>query len=329
MRTLGLAFIVIIALFGFSPLHALATPFGAGESLTIKVDPDYPVPYSTVSVTPQSSLIALDRSDITITVNGVVAAKISGSQPVSVTLGGPGKTTTIGVTAAVDGTTYKKDFRITPQDLSLIMEPSATTHPLYAGALLLPSEGHLRIVALADFRTASGARIPASSLSYTWHSGDKLLSAQSGVGKMVLEADAPIRYRNAQISVTAVAPDQTSVAGASIPISPQDPVVRVYRNDPLMGPDYDNALSGSAALAGSEQTFRVIPYFFSTLPKIVWTVNSAASGSDRDITLRPTGTGAGSASIGVTASLTDQFQSAAQTFSVSFGASKPLGIFGL
>jgi hypothetical protein len=321
-------FLATIFLLGIAFLVG-GTPVFADDALQVSVEPQYFQPFSTVTLTPQSDVFSLDGAAVTVTANGKVVAKGSGAEPVQITLGGVGKTTSVSVSAATPDKTYTTSVRLTPEDVALVIEPMTTTHPFYLGGNAVTPQSRARLVAFADFRTSTGVRIDPAKLIYTWSVGDQSLAAQSGIGKSVLPINAPVQYRDALVSVTITSQDQTLVGGASMDISPVTPLVRIYKNDPLLGPDFNTALSDSFSMTDSEDTFRVVPYFFSKLPMIAWTVNSVESGTDNDLTVRPTGTGAGSAALGVSATDAGTFQTASQNLSVTFGAAKPLGIFGL
>lgn len=308
---------------------AQAQAIGGTDPLTLTIDPTYPAPYSTVTITPASTLIDLSSSNITFTVNGKVVQKSSGAEPISIQLGGPGLTTTIVVSASVSGKTYQKSITLHPADVALIEEPISTTHPFYRGAPLLASEGRVRLVALPDFRTVKGATIAPSSLVYTWRNGDQILESASGIGKSVLSATAPARYRDTTITVTVTTQDQSMVGEANIPLSPVDPFVRIYQNDPLLGPLFNQALPDSFTITDSERTFRAVPYFFSEIPSLAWQVNGASSQSGQDITVRPTGSGIGSALLEIAAKAAHFPQIANNTLSVAFGIKRSTGIFGL
>jgi hypothetical protein len=58
-------------------------------------------------------------------------------------------------------------------------------------------------------------------------------------------------------------------------------------------------------------------------------MNGSQSGTDPDITVRSTGTGAGTAVLNFTANDPATTESANSTLSVLFGQKKSLGIFGL
>lgn len=317
---------VLFALALAVPAHA--QQMGA-EPLTISLSPQYPRPYQTVTVTPQSTAFDLTGSSITVTANGTVVHTGTGAERTNVTVGGPGSATTIVVRAVHDGQTYTKQVVVRPADVALIIEPAGTAHPFYRGGVALSSEGRLRIVAMPDIRTSAGTRLSPDNLVYTWRLGEQILEAQSGIGKSTLTATAPVRYRDTTITLTVTSPDSAYVAQARTVVSPSDPFVHIYRSDPLLGPLFDTALSGTIAMNGEEQTFRAVPYFFASAPALTWSVNGSASGGEKDITLRSTGSGAGSASLTASARQAATFQVADTRLTIRFGSGGGLGIFGL
>lgn len=299
------------------------------DPLTVTISPQYPRPYQTVVVTPASTLIDLAAANVTVRANGTVAGQGSGAIRTNVQMGGPGTRTTIVVTAIdASGKTYTKQLVVSPADVSLIVEPATTVHPFYKGGSLVTSEGQVRLVAIPDLRTSAGTRIPAANLVYTWRFGDQILQAQSGIGKSVLTATAPPRYRDATVSLVVSSQDSSVVARAEVSVAPTTPLIRIYQNDPLLGPLFERALIGSFTMAEEEQTFRAVPYFFSGAPALSWTVGGRASGGDKDITLRTTG-GQGTSRLNVSANQPTTRQTAETPLSVEFGNTGGIGIFGL
>ncbi|CAN5709989.1 hypothetical protein BH11PAT2_BH11PAT2_08630 [soil metagenome] len=307
--------------------HAQSTQFGNVDPLSLTISPDYPQPYQIVTVTPGSDLLDLSASTVTFTVNGVVVQKGSGSESASIAVGGPGSVTNIVLTVVNNGQTYTEKTSIRPADVALILEPISTTHPFYEGASLIGSEGRLRLIAVPDLRTSVGKPIPASQLVYTWKNDDQILQSSSGIGKSVLSAVASVRYRSSVISVIVSSQDSSIVGSASVNISPTDPIVNIYENDPLLGPRYENALPRDVTLNGSEDTYRVVPYYFSSLPSLTWSVNGTASQTGKDITVRPSGNGQGTALLAVDAESSSPIQSGNASLSITFGAAVK-NIFG-
>jgi len=317
---------VIAALLVFFIASIAHAQFNTGDTLTLSISPQNPRPYDTVTVTPSSNLIDLIASTVTVSVNGKVIETGTGVQSVPVTVGASGERTVISVTAKTAGKSYTTQVSLRPADVALIVDPLTTTHPFYRGAPLVAPSGRVKLVAIADLRTSATSRLDPSTLIYTWKLGDQVLQSSSGIGRSTLLAEAPVRYRDAQITVTVSSPDSSIIASASTVVSPVDPVTRIYHADALMGPDFDHALTGSYGMTSAEDAFRAVAYYFGTQPLFSWTVNGQSASNDRDVTVRSTGTGQGSATLLLTAS-GNRTQTASARLPISFG-SKKTNIFG-
>lgn len=328
MKRLAATALLLVGMVGLGSLFTAHAQFAGSEPLSLLVTPNYPRPYQTVTVVPQSSAIDLTASTVTISANGVVAAQGSGAEPAYITVGGPGSVTTVTMRAVYGGQTYTKTVTLRPADVALILEPTSTSHPFYEGGALVASEGRVRLIALPDLRRSSGAVIPASELVYTWRNGEQILQGSSGIGKSVLTATAPVRYRDAVISVTVATQDQSIVAQASTALSPVEPLVRIYRTDPLLGSLFATALPRSVTMRGAEESYRAVPYHFPAAPLVSWEVNNAPGGNDKNITVRASGNGAGTALLSVSAKTPNTSQTASAAVSVTFGEERAFNIFG-
>ncbi|HRH55380.1 MAG TPA: hypothetical protein PK609_00765 [Candidatus Paceibacterota bacterium] len=321
--------LLILILLGMSGV-AQAQALPGSDPITLVVSPQYPRPYQSFTVAPRSSLIDLSGSTVRVSANGTRVYEGSGTQATTIRAGGLGERTTVVVTVIdAAGRTYTKELVIRPAEVSLVQEAVSTVHPFYRGGGLVASEGQVRLVALADMRTAAGARTQPQNLVYTWKLGSRVLTDYSGIGKSTLLATAPVRYRNAEITVTVTSQDQSLVGEARTVISAVDPVARVYQNDPLLGPNFDVALANRFTMPDTEATFRAVGYFFSVPPVFSWTVNNATASADRDITVRATGSGAGTAQLALTATEPETRRSADARVSVDFGSVTGFGFFGL
>ncbi|HEY0948400.1 MAG TPA: hypothetical protein VGE53_02870 [Candidatus Paceibacterota bacterium] len=320
--------LIALALLLGGVAHAQALP--GAEPLTVLLSPEHPRPYQSFQVSPRSSLIDLSASTVRVSVDGTQVYEGSGTQAATVRAGALGTRTnvTVSVTDAA-GKVYTKQISVRPAEVSLVLEPASTAHPFYKGGGLVASEGTVRLIALADLRTSAGVRIPPQNLVYTWRLGDRVLTDASGIGKSALTATAPVRYRNADISVTVSSADSSLVAEARTLVSAVDPVARVYQNDPLLGPNFDMALASRFSMPDTEATFRAVGYFFAVPPVFSWNVNSSSGGSDKDVTVRATGNGTGTARLSLTATESESRRSASSAFTVDFGSARGFGFFGL
>jgi hypothetical protein len=297
-----------------------AGTMASADPLTLDVQPENPQPYGTITITPSSTVFDIQTMAISITVNGSAFYRGTGGSSVSVPVGGPGTVTKIVIRATPPtGQSTTKTIVIHPASVALVVEAQSSTHPFYQGAGLVSSNAAVRVVAIPDVRTSPTKSVPAASLVYTWKFGDQILEQDSGIGKSVLNATAPPRYRDAPITVTVATQDGSIVAAGSTSVSPVDPVTEIYVNDPLMGPLFDTALTNTTSLTGTEATYRGVGYYYSETPTITWDVNGEPSGSASDITVRSTGSGTGSAILAFQADQSDASLTSNSTVSVLFG----------
>lgn len=313
------------------PVPAGAQGLPGNDPLTVLITPSYPRPYGEITINPRSTLLDLSASSVVISVDGNKVYTGSGTAGVVTRVGALGEKTTIVVTVTdPSGRVYTKQQVMRPAEVSLIMEPVSTAHPFYSGGSLVASEGRVRLVAVPDLRSNPSTRLSPAQLVYTWHVGSRLLTDESGIGKSILVAQAPVRYRNALVTVTVTSPDSSLVGEASTLISAVDPIARMYRSDPLLGPNFDVALPGTFSMSDTESTFRAVGYFFAVPPVLAWSVNGGTSGTDRDITVRAAGNGKGTAQLGISMRAADYYQSAESRAAISFGEGSPgFGFFGL
>jgi hypothetical protein len=326
MRRFASALIFLVSF--FSPLFVYAQT-ATGDSFDIKIYPTYPRPYDVVNIAPNSTLINMSASTVTLSSSGKVIAKGTGTQRYDVQLGGPGSANSITVTVAGPSGTFSKNLTIRPSDVSLIAEPATTVHPLYQGSPLVGSQSSVHLIALADLRLASG-RIDPNTLVYNWMLGTQQLQPQSGIGKSTLTVVAPIRYRDATVSVVVTNQAGNVVGKASLTLTPANPLVRIYENDPLSGPRYEKALSDTFTMKDTESSFLAVPYFFSKSPAIAWTIGGNAAAQGPVVTVQSSGRGSGVASIQAKIAGSSLLEQGVAALQVAFtGTKSGGGIFGL
>lgn len=326
------AFLIALALLALPASAGAQALLPGSDPFTVSVLPEYPKPYDNILIKTGSTLLNLAECVVTVSVNGTVVQEDSGTRPATARMSGPGSATVIKVSVKdPSGAVYTKELTLRAADVALVIEPTSTTHPFYEGAAMVAPEGRVRLVALPDFRTAAGTPIPAKDLVYTWKNGDQILNDQSGIGRSVLDGVAPVRYRNAEITVTVTDKGHSFAGAASAVVAPTDPFILIYRTYPLLGTWFERAIGGSATLTDTEDSYRAVGYSFRNAPSYAWTVNGQANETDDDITVRVTTPGSGTAQVAVTATQGAGafLQRVEQAFSLNFSSSRSTGIFGL
>ncbi|MDO8407922.1 MAG: hypothetical protein Q7S95_01650 [bacterium] len=312
------------------PALAGAQTLGAATPFTLSVAPSNPVPYGRATVTPVPNQVDIANATMTVTVGGKKV--VSGNAgPATITLGAPGVPVVVVVRLTSAGSTYTEQVTITPQGVVLVAEPLSSAPPLYKGKSLVPTGGSVRVVAVADMRSAAGKRIDPDTLSYAWTVDDVDFPSASGIGRKTAIIDSPLPYRSQSIVVTVVSQDGRQVGGASIDLASTDPSVRIYERDPLLGIRFDHALTSPYALPGAEVTLYAGLFSFPTAlraPSLQWFVNGVLAETSGFITLRPTGSGEGTASLSVNGAAGSE-AIASSDLTISFGSANRSNLFGL
>ena len=298
------------------------------DAFTMAVAPQYPQPYGQASLSFTSANLDLTNATLSVSVNG--KGLYSGDvRTVAVPLGAPGTPIRVLATVTENGQTYTQTATIAPQDVALVIEPESSAPPLYLGKPFIPLGGSSRLVAVANLSSASGKSIAPQDVSYVWTVDGQQLANASGIGKDALVVSSPLEYRDRTVSVIVQSQDGAEVGGASVTLTAQNPIVRLYENDPLRGIRFGRALSGAFSITTPELSLYAAPFSFPTdtgAPTLSWFINGSSSQSGSTITLRPTGSGQGSANVSVTASSVSA--TANTSMSLIFG-SKSSSIFGL
>ena len=187
------------------PIVASAESFGSlgdigGDAFTFSVSPQYPSPYGQATVSFLSSSIDLANATLAVSVGGKQIYQGS-VRPVFITLGKAGGVTGVTATISSVGVNYSQMISIQPQDVTIIAEPTSSAPPLYPGKPLVPLEGGVRIVAMANLKNAGGASLDPGTLSYAWTVDGTRIANSSGIGKKSIMVASPLQYRARDVSV--------------------------------------------------------------------------------------------------------------------------------
>lgn len=326
--------LLVIAAF-LLPLGASAQFAGTADSMaqapfTISVSPQFPAPYGQATLSFVSNTLDLANATMSVSVGGKKVYQ-GGVQTTSVSVGKAGVPVKVAVTVTSQGKKYTQNLTLQPQDVALIAEPVSSAPPLYPGKPQVPLEGSVRVVAAANLVTTKGKALDPAAVAYTWTVDDTRIADSSGIGKQSILVAVPLQYRNRTVSVVVTSQDGTLVGGDSLSLAPEEPTVRIYENDPLLGIRFDHALTGTYTITDTESTLYAAPFSLSTsvgAPQLQWSLNGSPAQAGSMLTLRPTGSGQGNASLSFTAS-TGSLSSVTADMSLIFGTTRSSNFFGL
>jgi len=303
---------------------------GSMNSFSLSVSPQYPAPMSQATVSVVSSSLDLANATMTISVDGKQIYQ-GNARPVTVPIGKEGSITRVVVNVSAGGADYSQEVSIQPQDVLLVAEPVSSVPPLYPGKPSVPLEGSVRVVAIANLKSAAGTPHSPAALSYAWTVDTTQVASASGIGKATILVASPLQYRARTVSVAITSADGTLVGGASLSLSPEEPSLRIYENDPLLGIRFDRALPNVYSITGAEVSLYAAAFSLPTTygaPFLQWFLDGDLVQTGSSITLRPTGSGRGTASLSLTAAA-GQYTTASADLGLSFGAAKSSTFFGL
>ncbi len=278
MKTLRffLLFVFLVPIFSF----AQSIP-GIANPVSIIMEPTNPGPGDTVTLSAQSSSFDVNSATLTWTANGSVVAKGTGQKTITLSAGGLGKKTVIGLSAQVSGLgTFTDSLTINPALVDLIWEAQTSVPPFYQGKALLGWGATYKVVAVPEVYE-NGAAVNPSHLVYTWSKNYSVDENSSGYGKNVYQSDGSINYTRGGdvISVTAATVGSAATAQGSVTVSPVSSAMLIYLESPIYGVLYNQSLA-QASLSGDSITLHAEPFFFSdissALSALTWTMNGAA-----------------------------------------------------
>ncbi len=322
---LALSFLVVVGI-------AHAQSFSAGaDPMQYTITPETPGPNSPVSIEAEGVGSFLGNATISWQADGRTISSGAGLSTFQFTTGAVGTVSRIHL--IIDSPTQgviTHDFVFAPSVVNLIWEAQTSVPPFYLGKALYSAGSTLKVVAFPV--VAQGKSLVAlSKLSYQWSRGDNPDPAASGLGKnsYTFQGD---EIQNSEDVVIDVYLGATKVARGEITIPATNPGLLLYTQDPLQGEILDQALSGAFNLRTQEITLKAEPYYFAKESiaggalSYDWTLNgqetTGPNTAEGLLTLRQTGSGAGSAQVGVSLQNTDSdklVQSASTALTLAFG----------
>lgn len=315
----------------------------APDPVQYTIIPEQPGPNEQVTIQAEGVGQFLGNSTITWQQNGKTVEGAANSPTFRFTTGGVGTATRIHIRidSATQGT-ITRDFVFNPSVVNMIWEADTYTPLLYKGKALYTAGSPLKVVAYPTV-FVGGALVPASKLSFQWRHNDTPDPASSGLGKNIFSFTGDQLQREETVSVS-IYSGNAIVARGDVTIPASSPKVIFYPQDPLRGELLGSAFGTQASLPQTETTFKAEPYFFSARSvrngelQYNWTLNDQdTTGPDAAkgmLTLRQTGSGVGSADLGVSVQNTGTsqlIQAASAALHLVFGQSNSAfsSFFGL
>ncbi len=254
--------ISIFAFFVFFTGNAYAQL--SGTDVTLSINPENPTPGQEVSATLTSYVFDLNKSNVTWSVNGQMTSIGIGKNKFSFRVGALGTQTTLEVSIeTADGQTIRKNIALTTTDIDMLWEAADSYRPpFYKGKTLVGKEGSFKVVAVPSINVQNQT-IDPDNLSYVWQKNDEGAPNASGWGKTFFT------FKNSYLDPTdEIKVKVTDLTGkinteGVVRLQGVDPKIVFYRNDPVLGINFNKAIPNGFTLKKEGETIMGLPYFFS------------------------------------------------------------------
>ena len=265
---IGMAFgIIIAALFMVAPLFSGAQMqmTGLEDDVSIEIIPKYPGSNENVIVRIDGATTDMSRAEMTWVLNDKIILKGVGQESINFKTSSAGSVSYINlIIRTKDGGVINKDIVITPADVVLLWEAKTYTPPFYKGKALNSPESGVMITAMPNIIGSDGKKIPSKDLVYKWKVRDGIDSRNSGLGKNTYAIISEKVQAPVLIELEVKSFDERITAEGSVYLRIAEPKILIYKNDPLLGTLFNQAVGDAVDFKGEEMTLRAEPYFFST-----------------------------------------------------------------
>ena len=200
----------------------------------LSVNPQFPTPQSTVTVTLSAYGYATKDATIQWYINGVLSAGNTNARVVAIPTGDGKKSITVEarITAASFGTKVLKRV-VAPSAVDIIAEPDTYVPLAYLGSALPSPESPVRVVAMPQLY-ANGKLVPKNDILFTWKLNNDVLLGGAQRGTNVTTITMP-RFGTAEVTVLAETADGTRSAQNTITLSSVKPKLLFYETSSLYG----------------------------------------------------------------------------------------------
>ncbi len=254
-------FLALLTLFSALPVNA-QTPTSL-DGVDIYLSPVNPAPGQQITATLESFSTDLNAASIVWIVDGKNFTKGIGMKSIQLTAPTLGKTMTINaVIMTVEGREVKKILTTRSGGVDIIWESQGYTPPFYQGKSLFAYQNTVKVYAIPHLSQTAGVEIDPRTLVYKWKENDKVIQDQSGYGKqtLTLQQDIP---RSLIIEVEVSTANGSQKAVGTINLTPTDPAISFYVDNPLYGVLFNKSISARLNLTEPEVTLRAVPYSFN------------------------------------------------------------------
>ncbi|MCH7882803.1 hypothetical protein IIA95_00050 [Patescibacteria group bacterium] len=266
--------LIIVILAGFLQPHAMHAQFLSNQdvgSVFIELVQQFsgPVkefqgPNENYVAWIRSSSIDVNRATITWIHNGDTVASGLGVKTYQFRTGDVGERESLRAIVVANGgrrLEASQVFRI--NNVDLLWTANTTVPAWYKGKALASPRSIITVSAFPEIMR-NGSKTPSSQLIYRWSLDDDFIPEESGAGRRNFSFRADL-IPGTEHEITITVSDLSGTRGAqkTIVIPVAGPKVLFYEERPLEGTVIGAALTNFILPAGTQSTFRAVPFFFT------------------------------------------------------------------
>ena len=311
---------------------------GETGNVIVSTEPSEPSPNQYVTVSVESYATDLNRALISWFQNGKLEKEAIGQKTFLLKTGSLGTVSNILIVIkTAEGETLQKALSVRPGALDLVWEAESYTPPFYRGKALYPFQGTVKVVALPNIVTETGAVLNPKNLVYTWTVDGDAVARISGYGKNFMFFNGSVPLGPATIEVEAASLDKKYRAKGSVILNPQGSEVLFYEDNPIYGVLYNKTLRGNVTLQNEEIRITGIPYYIGAKERennslrYEWQLNNQNVGggsAKSSLSFKQSADAGGTALVALQVSNPAKiFQFASNNLSLTFGKTAAVNLF--
>jgi hypothetical protein len=215
----------------------------------------------------------LDSVSIEWKINGKSVSSGIGKKIFYLNAPAAGGETTVVITVFSPSGKIEKTVTIKPVIMTLLWQANDSyVPPFYRGKALPSSSSQIKVVAVPEIKSGS-VLVSPTTMVYAWKKDYTNNVDGSGYGKNYFIYTSDYLDDSNNIGVKASTVDQKYSLDASIDVGTVQPKILFYKNDPVLGTQWEQSLSGGHRVIGNE-IIEGDPYFISPknikTPLLAW-----------------------------------------------------------
>ena len=263
IKKISILSILFVSVFLFQPksTHAQLDLGLRDTDITVTSIPELPRANQSVTISISSFSIDLDKVMIIWNRDDKTIKTGMGEKSITISTGDIGTSSKIDLEIISGSDSLKKTFTVAPSEIDLLWESiNSYVPPFYKGKALPVEESAVKFTAIAN---TTNTGFSQSDMQYVWQRNDEAMPSSSGYKKNFITVQLNYLDPSQTINVTASSLSGGYNAKNTITLTPFNPRIVYYENNPDIGMIFNRAVQNG--ITTKENAFEVIaaPFFFT------------------------------------------------------------------